>query len=83
MRESKIDKYIGERLKELREKNNYSLADVGNRIGIGRQTYYKYESGERSMPYTIMQKLGSLYDYNVAELITSVFAGIDNGDLVD
>lgn len=83
MKESKIDKYIGETFKDLREKHNYSLADVGDRIGIGRQTYYKYECGKRSMPYSVMQKLGSLYDYDVVELIAEIIEKLKDGSLSD
>jgi Zn-dependent peptidase ImmA (M78 family)/DNA-binding XRE family transcriptional regulator len=34
------------RLKELREKFNYSMQDVGDKIGISRQSIHKFESGQ-------------------------------------
>lgn len=83
MKESKIDKYIGDVFKSLREKNNMSLLDVSSRIGIKKSAYYKYECGERSMPYSVMQKLGSLYDYDVVELIAEIIEKLKDGSLSD
>ena len=34
---------IGERIKYLREKNNLSQEELGNRIGTTKQTIFKYE----------------------------------------
>jgi Zn-dependent peptidase ImmA (M78 family)/DNA-binding XRE family transcriptional regulator len=41
-----MDNVFPQRLKELREKFNYSLQDVGEKIGVSRQSIHKFESGE-------------------------------------
>lgn len=35
----------GERIKMLREEKKMTMAEVGRRIGVGRPTIYKYETG--------------------------------------
>ena len=35
----------GERIKMLREEKHMTIAEVGRRIGVGRSTAYKYETG--------------------------------------
>lgn len=36
---------IGERIKELRNKIGYTQTDLADRIGVSKQTLYKYENG--------------------------------------
>ena len=83
MKESNIDKYIGEVFHGLRDRAGYSLADVAERIGIGKQTYWNYESGRRAMPYTVMMKLGSLYDFDIVAMLDEMLQLMKAGKLVD
>ena len=36
---------IGDRIKQLREKYGYSQTDFADKIGVSKQTLYKYENG--------------------------------------
>ena len=49
-------------LKYLRNLHSYSQTDVSEKIGISRQTYYKYESGVSEPSEKIVQKLADLYN---------------------
>ena len=49
-------------LKYLRNLHSYSQTDVSEKIGISRQTYYKYESGVSEPSAKIVQKLADLYN---------------------
>ena len=35
---------IGERIKNLRLKNNYTLDEIADKLGTSRQTIFKYEN---------------------------------------
>ena len=35
----------GDRIRQMRIKNNYTLEDVAKRLDVGRQAIYKYEQG--------------------------------------
>lgn len=83
MKESNIDKYIGEVFRGLRDRAGYSLADVAERIGIGKQTYWNYESGRRAMPYMVMLKLGSLYNFDIVAMLEEMIQMMKDGRLVD
>lgn len=37
---------LGQRMKELRKHNDFSLADIGTLLGVSRQQVTKYENGE-------------------------------------
>ena len=39
---SKVTK--GERLKQLRLSNKYTLEEIGKKINVAKQTYFKYEN---------------------------------------
>ena len=39
-----------ERMKELREKNNYSQKEIPELLGIAQTTYSGYETWNRSIP---------------------------------
>lgn len=36
---------VGDRIKEMRLKNKMTQTDVANRLGVGKQAIYKYETG--------------------------------------
>lgn len=37
---------LGEKIKELREKNDMTLEELGDRVGVGKSTVRKWETGE-------------------------------------
>lgn len=50
-----------ETLKALREKFNYSQNSVAQFLGVSRQMYIKYESGEVEPPVKVVAALAGLY----------------------
>lgn len=60
----------GKRLKELREKRGWSQADVAKRIGVGRTTYLKYETGE-NRPVRKIHELSELYGVSYDYLLAN------------
>lgn len=53
----------GERIRMLREEKKMSMAEVGRRIGVGRPTIYKYETGAiAKIPDEKVEALAKLFD---------------------
>jgi len=61
-------KNVGTYLKELREKKNYSLADVTSRLGIARVTLMRYEEGDRKPPLGTLKDLCGIYGITMNDL---------------
>lgn len=59
---------IGETLKKLREASNYTQESVSEYLGIKRSTYSNYETGDREAPWTVLEKLASLYGCDLYDL---------------
>ena len=59
---------IAERLKRLREQSGMSQQQVANRLGIGRTTYVKYETGD-SKPTRKLNELAKLFNVSVDYLL--------------
>lgn len=61
---------IGIKLKELRIKNHYTLEEVGVKVGISKQTLYKYEhSIVSNIPYDKIELLANLYKTTPSSII--------------
>lgn len=56
------------RLKELRKKNNYTLADVAKVLGVGTNTISRYERGKRKPKLETWQKLANYFNVSVPYL---------------
>ena len=59
---------IADRLKKLRERSGMSQQQVADKLGIGRTTYLKYESGENK-PTRKLNELASLFNVSVDYLL--------------
>jgi transcriptional regulator with XRE-family HTH domain len=75
------------RLKELRVKMKLTQADVSEHLQIARETYTRYESGEREMTYESLILLADMYKVSVDYLlgrgeIDSVVFGTDEVDII-
>lgn len=56
-------KITGSRIRELRQKNNLTLDDVAQRLGVGRQAIYKYEQGTvTNIPLENLEKMALLFN---------------------
>ena len=64
----------GIRLKSLREMRGWSQEDVAKRIGVGRTTYLKYETGE-NRPVRKLNELARLFDVSYDYLLDNENAG--------
>lgn len=56
-------------LRELREKNNLSQATVAEYLGVSRQMYMKYESGENEPSVKMVVLLSKLYKVSYEQII--------------
>jgi transcriptional regulator with XRE-family HTH domain len=59
---------IGNNLRLLREKYNYTQEDIANYLSIERGAYANYDCGNREMPYDLMLKLCKLYGLPLSAL---------------
>ncbi len=56
-----MNKIIGNNIKTLRQKNNFTQDDIVKFLGINRSTYSNYELGLRETPLWILEKLSDLF----------------------
>lgn len=52
---------IAKNIKLLRQASNYTQESVASFLGIGRSAYSNYESGDRELPLSCIEKLADLY----------------------
>lgn len=61
---------IGARLKELRIRNNKSLQDVADAVGISKAHVWNLEKGESANPsMDVLVKLAGLFRVSVSDLV--------------
>ena len=73
-KECEVDAYIGYKLREQRQKLNFTLSDVANRIGVSLQQVQKYEQGKSRIPAVLLYKLAKVLSVSPDYF----FEGIDN-----
>lgn len=61
-----MDKIIAHNLKKLRETARYTQDEVAHALGITRSAYSNYESGEREVPYDIIEKASDFFGCDMA-----------------
>lgn len=66
-----------ETLKILREKNRYSQNLISSLLGISRQMYIKYESGEVEPPVHVVKALARLHDVPYEVIIDNVLKPVE------
>lgn len=60
----------GERLKSLRISNNYTLEEIGKKINVARQTYFKYENNIiTNIPTDKIELLAKIYGVSAAYIM--------------
>ncbi|PQJ12635.1 hypothetical protein CJD36_002515 [Flavipsychrobacter stenotrophus] len=65
-------KKIGESVKNVREKRNYSQEYVASKLGISQKAFSKIETGETKLSVDNLMKLAEILDTTVNELLDSV-----------
>lgn len=71
MRNMDFNKYLSERIIELRKRAGLSAYAVAKAIGKQVDGYYAYESGRRSIPVEILFKLSKLYKISMDDILNS------------
>lgn len=72
----------GERLRQLREKIGLSQTEAAEKIGVSKQTLYKYEKDIiTNIPSDVVEKIAELYDVSPASIMGWVNIEIDVNDL--
>ena len=61
--------YMRLRIRDLREDNDLTQAQVGAKINVPQRTYAYYETGERMIPPHVLCALADLYDVSVDYLL--------------
>ena len=58
-----------EKLLALRKEKGFTQKDVADRLGISRQAYANYETGNREPDITTLIKIAQLFEVSVDELV--------------
>jgi transcriptional regulator with XRE-family HTH domain len=69
-------KQIAERIKEIREISGISAETLADRLGLAKDVYFKYETGDTDIPVGIIFKISELFNVEL-----SVMLGGDNPKL--
>lgn len=72
MKKEEIAHFIGERIKYYRKQNNWTQAELGRKIGIGKNAVGNYERGFRSPKKDTMFELAKVFDIPVDELFPKI-----------
>ena len=56
-----MDKTIARNIKKLREIARYTQDEAAQALGITRSAYSNYESGDREMPYDVIEKASDFF----------------------
>lgn len=56
-----MDRIIARNIKKLRETARYTQDEVAHALGITRSAYSNYESGDREVPYDLIEKASDLF----------------------
>ena len=60
-----------EKLISLRKQKGFSQEDLGNKMGVSRQTISKWESGQTNPEMTKLKDLSKIFEISVDELINN------------
>ncbi len=64
-----MDKIIARNIKKLRETARYTQDEVAQALGITRSAYSNYESGDREVPYDVIEKASDFFGCDMAVLL--------------
>lgn len=62
-----LKKYIGSKIRELREKRNMSLEELADLLETTRQTVSRYERGDRQANQDILFQLSDIFNVSIDE----------------
>lgn len=56
----------------LRTLNNMTLTDVGNKLGVSKQTIAKWESQQKKIPASRIEELASIFKVNENAIVGNI-----------
>lgn len=56
------------RIRQIRERSNYTQEQTASHLGISRQAYVRLEQGKRTISFIDIKKLSRLFDINYTEI---------------
>lgn len=56
-----FDDYIGQKLRDFREKVGFTLMDLADKVGVSSQQIHKYETGQTKIPIGMLYKLCKIF----------------------
>ena len=63
-----MDKIIARNIKKLRETARYTQDEIAQALGVTRSPYSNYESGDREVPYDVIEKASDFFGCDMAVL---------------
>ena len=58
-----------ERIRNLREDNDYTQENIARKLGITQRTYSRYENADSSMPLEILCQIADIYNVSTDYLL--------------
>lgn len=72
-----LDQRLASRLRSLRQRQNWSLADLAEAAGVSKAMLSRIERAEASPTATILSRIASAFGITLAELLTFEEGGAD------
>ncbi len=70
---SSVDEYVGQKLRDFRERVGLTLMDCAEKVGVSHQQIHKYESGQTKIPTGMLYKFCKIFSVTP----NSFFEGYD------
>lgn len=58
-----------QRIRFLREKYNFSIYDISQKLNITSDLYMQYETGKKEVPIAILSKIARIYSTSIDYII--------------
>jgi transcriptional regulator with XRE-family HTH domain len=80
---TRIDQMVGEKIRELRTAQNFTLSELGQELGISHQQLQKYETGTNRLSAGMLAAVARVLRVPISELfLDSESSAIDKRDPV-
>ena len=60
---------VAQRIREMREIEGYSIAEMAEKTEVSQQLYIEYEAGTADLPFTFMHKCAKIFGLELTELL--------------
>lgn len=60
-----LKKYVGNKIREIREKRGFTMDELADRLGTTKQTVSRYELGDRQANQDILFKLSDIFNVSI------------------